>query len=528
MAGRSGTSTSLDVLLLALILLLSLGFRCWHIQQPLYDYFSWREASTAMMADNFPRNSWNIFYPEVSWTGADPGYQGRELAILPFLTALLHSIFGWHDWFGRAVAAAFSALTVVSLYQLVRLVAGRWQAHSAALMYALLPGAILIDRSFLPEPVMLALVTTGTWLFVKYLDTGRPGLLVLSTAVFTLGVLAKLPGIAASGAILVALLADMGGGVDHPSPRRFAAHAAAITASLAAIAAYYGWTIHLASLYPPHHVAGSGYIWTDGAKSFAEAWFYIPQSWNSFVKWFAAVPALALIGVGLLAGPAASVETSAPGLRWIFHGWLLAGAVLYLAMAREISVNVWNFHYLSVPLAVFAGRGFMLLVQGVSASAPRLMVVARGAAVTTVILAAGTLPSISLWYEIPGTYKGSYAGYALGQALESLSKPGDYVVAVSGLVGDPVAIYYSRRRGWTFPPAAEGGDWTTLVTDEQSIALLEGLKARGAKWFGTVKSAKDSKGQHILEANAGLISYLDKTASRVADTPDYVIYRLGD
>jgi nitrate reductase gamma subunit len=63
--------------LLLAVLVVSAILRFKHINQPLIDAFSWRQSSTAMMADNFYRTNWNIFYPEVSWGGAGPSYQGR-------------------------------------------------------------------------------------------------------------------------------------------------------------------------------------------------------------------------------------------------------------------------------------------------------------------------------------------------------------------------------------------------------------------------------------------------------------------
>ena len=64
MAARS--YLSLDTAILLGILLIAIVFRFHKITLPLVDGFSWREISTAMMADNFQQRSWNIFFPEVS------------------------------------------------------------------------------------------------------------------------------------------------------------------------------------------------------------------------------------------------------------------------------------------------------------------------------------------------------------------------------------------------------------------------------------------------------------------------------
>ncbi|TIV68774.1 MAG: glycosyl transferase, partial [Mesorhizobium sp.] len=185
---RRGVGVRIEVhtLILLAILLVAAIARFHNITQPLVDAFSWRETSTAMMADNFQQRSWNIFFPEVSWTGPGPSYQGREFQIVSYLTALLYQLFGWHDWFGRMIAAAFGMVTVFSLHRLTALCWDEAHAHAAALAYALMPGPAMIDSSFLPDPSMLALVTLGLWLFAKYWVGGKAWLLPLATLSFTL------------------------------------------------------------------------------------------------------------------------------------------------------------------------------------------------------------------------------------------------------------------------------------------------------------------------------------------------------
>ncbi len=87
--------------------------------QPFIDATSWRQSSTAMMADNFYRKNWNIFYPEISWNGPEPSYNGREFQLVSYLAALLYTIVGQHDWVGLSVAAIFGLWGVFALYQLV-------------------------------------------------------------------------------------------------------------------------------------------------------------------------------------------------------------------------------------------------------------------------------------------------------------------------------------------------------------------------------------------------------------------------
>jgi hypothetical protein len=61
---------------------------------------------------------------------------------------------------------------------------------------------------------------------------------------------------------------------------------------------------------------------------------------------------------------------------------------------------------------------------------------------------------------------------------------------------------------------------------QQAINELESLRGQGAKWFGVTKNAHDSKGRYFLNHHQNLISYLEKSAEKVVDDDDLLIYRL--
>src|SRR5712671_6131826 len=106
--------------LIYIILFLAVLLRFQHLNQPYVDAFSWRQSSTAMMAENYFDGNWNIFYPEVNWTGPGHNYQGREFQTVSYIAAVGYKIFGLHDWVGRLVAIFFGIWGIFSLYQLVR------------------------------------------------------------------------------------------------------------------------------------------------------------------------------------------------------------------------------------------------------------------------------------------------------------------------------------------------------------------------------------------------------------------------
>ncbi|PDT41491.1 MULTISPECIES: ArnT family glycosyltransferase [Sinorhizobium] len=507
---------------LGAILVLAALFRLHDVQQPLVDAFSWREASTAMMADNFFLRSWNIFFPEVSWTGPGPAYQGRELQVISYITAMLYAVFGWDEMFGRLVAIAFGVWGVFALHRLIERIWGAAHAHAGAFLLAIMPGAVMIDRSFLPDPAMLSLVTTGAWLYVAYLQNDRIPLLLAAGLITTIGVLAKLPGIAAVVPMTYAtfLILQRRGKL---SLRRILQILPVSLIAGALILVYYRWAHYLGTNYPPYHIAGSGYLWSDGVAKFVSEGFYIPATWKIASNWLFTLPVMMLAGVALLAAPPTTPETAPGRAAWFFHVWLAGAALVYFFAAREIKTNPWNFHIFNVPMAALAGRGLILLSSiggerpgGIRSRALRL------AAITAVVIVGGSIPGLTLM-------KTPYAdsGHKLGERLSELSQPGELVVTATPTIGDPVAIYYSRRRGWVFPPGGGENDWSMLLADEDAIPTLEALRAQNATWFGITKNARDMQRRKLIEYNKALIAHLDRTAERVVDDDTMLIYRLA-
>lgn len=510
---------NLDTAILLGILLIAVVFRFHKITLPLVDGFSWREISTAMMADNFQQRSWNIFFPEVSWTGPGPSYQGREFQIVSYLTALLYQLFGWHDWFGRVVAACFGLVTVFSLHRLTALCWGERHAHAAALAYALMPAAIMIDSSFLPDPAMLALVTLGVWLFVKYWAGGSGWLLPLATLSFSLGALSKPPGIAAGAVIFYLMVCWI---LEKKWKQARLVFLSGLL-SLVVIGAYFSWAIYLARSYPPFHFAGSGgYIWDYGVWTYVRDRFYFQSAWNTSVLWFYGYPFMVLFAVGLWMPLTRAEDPKQRALSAIPYIWLAAAVILYLAAAGEITSNVWNLHIFHVPVAIFCGHGALLLATLASRTFPTPTVALRLICIVAIALGWSTLPLVRTMKK-PIAIKGKL----LGEELARLAQPGDLVVAIAPEVGDPVAVYYSRARGWVFPPGGGDTEWSKFVADDATaIVQLEELRAQGADLFGVAKNATDKQDLLFVEHHKGLIDYLDSTATKLTDSDDLLVYRI--
>ena len=521
-------SSRLVTLQIVAILLVAALLRFNQISQPMTDAFSWRQVSNAMIADNFYHRDTNIFYPEVSWNGSGPSYRGRELQTISYIAALLYTIFGQHDWVGRSVGVLFGLWGIFALYQLVRRVYDEEHAAAAALVLALLPGAIFIDRSFLPEPAMVALITTSLWMLTAYFQTEKLRYLVLACAAAALGILTRLPGV-----LIVVPMIYAGFALLERETLTESDYPWLLSLGLFSVTGvvfwYLDWTRQLATSYPPYQLMSTGtWVWADGLTKWLSRGYFISSALTNISSWLWTAPVIELVGLGLLSAPigvwrgrsAAPAEPSNDEIRkapWLFHWWLLGCVLYYLAGARDMSDYPWYFHIFSPAIAALAGQGLVLIWRlGTRNSRGRSALVLVG--LTLVLIVGLGQRALQPMYDPPYAAQ----GYRLGLALHEITRPDDLIITLANDPRNPIALYYSQRRGWVFPPAEVDREWNWLPTDDDlSIQLFEQLRAKGAGWLGIVNDREDFWVEH-----PGLYNSLIKTIEFKAKTADYVIYRI--
>ena len=157
---------------------------------------------------------------------------------------------------------------------------------------------------------------------------------------------------------------------------------------------------------------------------------------------------------------------------------------LYIVAARELVLNPQNFHIVNPAAAALSSDAIMTvasLFAKIARSSGGMAVKVRVIAVSlTIIAVSATIALIKMCYPY------AKQGYELGLALRQVSQPPDLVVTMANVLGNPVAMYYSQRRGWLFPPPPTV-DVTELPEDDrESIEMFEELRARGAAWLGIV------------------------------------------
>lgn len=521
---RENSKTSTYLLIGVLIIAAIARFH--QIDQPFVDATSWRQSDTATIADNFYRGNWNIFYPEISWNGPGHNYVGYEFQTVTYITALLYRIFGQHDWVARSVAVTFGLWGIFAFYQLVRCIWGEKHALVSAAIMAILPGEIYVDRSFLPDPVMLSLTITSVWLLVAYLQTEHLHYLLLASFAGMFGFLTKISGIIVGIPMLYAVAATLYQTQKSRSKQVALVWVAAV-ATLLPVIAYYGWAIHISKTYPPYYIAAGEYwVWKFELRHFLEQHYFL-RKLAFQLGWFWTQPLIGLVVIGLFLRPPRSEPNSGLDQQfrnrrgeapWLFHGWMLAFALYYLVAAQGLVNNPTNLNIVN-PAAVALSANALIAI---AAFAQRI---AGSTASLALIVAVLLIVAGSGHRKLENFAKRVWAedDYKLGLALRQVSQPNDLVVTATSTTGDTVAIYYSQRRGWTFPPVYAWSSLRSLkMDDDAAIRRSQELSDKGATWFGMVNRQKNE----LLKDNPKFIKYVQRTFERYQENPKFTIYRI--
>jgi len=504
------------------IMVVAAMLRVYEINQPFIDAVSWRQTDTATIADNFYHGNWNIFYPEISWNGPEHNYVGYEFQTITYVSALLYRIFGHHDWIGRSVAIIFGLWGTFAFYQLVRRVWGAKHAIVSAAVLAILPGQIYVDRSFLPDPVMLSLVITSVWMLVAYLQTGSLRYLLLASLAGMFGFLTKISGFIVAVPMLYVILSILKQKQKLYSKQLLLIIIAGIIILIPVIS-YYMWAIHISQTLPPYYIAAGEYwVWKYGLNHFLEQNYFLRQLYSQ-LNWFWTKPIIALVIAGLFFmlpwfRNNAKYSQLSKGTRriapWIFHWWIFAFIVYYLVAAQGLVKNPTNLNIVN-PAAAALTASALITIASFAQRFIRLRISSALVAIMLLIIAGYEYTILrSAWFQ-----PWAINNYRLGLALRKISQPNDLVVTGTG--GDTVALYYSQRRGWVFPPVYA---WVTFyaMDDYEAIQLLEELSAKGADWFGILNEQRDQ----LLKDKPKLIEYLESKFERSYESTGFAIYNI--
>jgi Dolichyl-phosphate-mannose-protein mannosyltransferase len=448
----------------------------------------WRQTDTATIARNYALEGMRLFYPQINWGGAGPGYVETELPIQPWLTAALYLVFGERVVLGRLVSLAFMLLATAAFWGLARRLLAPAAARWAVIAFAVSPAFMRWGSAFMPEATALAFYLLALLAFCRWLQEDRGVFLAGAAAATSMAALAK-PTALHIGLVMAVWLA-----LAAPSRLR---RSSLYAAGLAALVAPAIWLWHAAGLY-------TQYGNTFGVLSGGDSKWGSVALWLSPGFWFGNAKTEVIFIYGVFGVPLAVL-----GAVWVWRHrrtseafpFLVAGlvalAVYYLATGRYSGADLGiQYHVYSLPYAAAS--------VGIGLAAIRLRPVA---AVVVVIALFGQ--SLNVFVQSASDRFGG-----LGTCAETLdvSVPGDLVVVgttspardgdVDNNYHEPVIFFLAERKGWSLP------------ADQYDPATLAAYRDQGAKFFVNPEPA-------LLPPGAALTTWLATEATQVQTVAEH-------
>jgi len=484
---------SIETVRLLTLLATGVGIRLINIAQPYVDAWSWKNGTNGMIAENFYRNGFNIFYPQINWAGPAPGFIGTEFPIVPFIAASLYVPFGVQDWIGRAIAVASFALSQIFLYFLVKEYSGERRACLATAIYALAPLGIFAGRTFIPDTLSVAFSLMALYFFRRWLERPHSFVLFLFASLATaLASMVKLPAILIGVPLLYMAWENYG----TLLLRRRDIWAFAAISLILPIAWYsHSWIVS-ASYFPHQHAAETPEL-------------VDLHGYEVILQRIAVSNLTPVVTAGMLVG------LFLPPLgtyRWTFHWWL-AAVCFYIFIAGNLNLRHPWYQLPIVPVAAaFAGIAFAFTldqVREITAS----KIIGRVAGVVLFV----ALGAFSFWYVKPLYFSWATPLWRAGNEVNRITPSNALVVFVDG--GDASALYYARRKGWH---ALDASYWGNPKNSAQAISALEELRKQGASHLVFTRFTA-----WWLDIYKDFEKHLDTRYRRISQTNDYIIFDLS-
>jgi hypothetical protein len=295
---------------------------------------------------------------------------------------------------------------------------------------------------------------------------------------------------------------------------------------LVTVLGYYLWARHLSVTYPPYQFAGADkFISFEKISDWIQQYYFVPDVIHQLLGWQWTWPVAILVCVGLLIPP--PLETKkAP---WVFHLLGLALLIQYLIEAEHLASDPNNMDLYNPFAAAMGGHAIASVSQ---------VIWKRGFQPLKITAIVGVIVIIGLFgkQQLKRGYSPTYASsYHLGTKLSRIAGPNDLIISF-GL--NPCAIYYSKLRGWPFPPAELWYNHLAFDTGELDIKALQSLWQQGAKWLviseyndfyitaSDIKAGRALWGDGEVRSTASLWMYILNNFELYEETEDGMIFRL--
>jgi 4-amino-4-deoxy-L-arabinose transferase-like glycosyltransferase len=487
----------------------ALAARCWKINAPFTDPWSWRQSDVAAIARNYLENGFHFARPQIDWAGDQAGFVGTEFPILPFTAAIVYRFLGAQEWIGRLQAILAFVLSLPFLFGIVRRAFDETVARYALVFYSFAPLSVATGRVFLPDMPALSLALAGFYFFWRGLAGLHDGRthdsaasdqtsargdgsagggnynLLIASIVTGLALLIKPP--MATIAAPMAAVAWRKFGIEMF--RRPLLWLVAVIALLPSV--FWYWHAYwIAQNFYPYHFFGAGGVRIMGLSWYGHIVFQTVTSTLTPILFAIAVLGLFVSRDNPCAGP----------FRW----WLIA-MIAFVIVVGYGNRHQW-YQLPLVPIAAAYGGAALKFVEKKWT---------QGAAIGLVTIFLAFSFFCGRQFFTPA----AQALWRLGRELRDRTPVSALVIAADD--GDPTAFYYAHRKGWHFLEKNGVYDGNP-ARSAQIISNLERLRGRGAThlvfYSGTL---------WWLDYYTDFADYLARNASLESAKADYRIYKLA-
>jgi hypothetical protein len=496
-AGRPQITTKpwLTTALLVFLFLAALGIRLYDLTDLPNDFYMGRQYHSLVIARG-------MYYEHLATA---PDWQ-RDLAvtqwkaeglieppIMESIVALTYHLIGEHSWMGRLVASLFWLLGGIAIWLLAREMSMRTGGIIALAYYLFVPFAVTASRSFLPDPLMVAMIAWSLWALYSWEVHRTWKLAILAGVITGLTILVK------SVAVFPLLGAAIGLVISRASWKRiFADKQTWVVVAITVIPTviYYTYGILARDLGGQFALRFFPSYWTDA--SFYGRWIFMAAGFAGFAAMFAAL-------VGILLYPTHRQRFIAIGL-WVG----------YAACGFAFSYYFITHDYYHLPIILVVAFGLIPVAD----SLVRLVLDKKGwvwQAAFAGILLLGV--AMKMWESrnsmAVANYRDDVSYYQnLGQLIGHEKK----VIEVTGDYG-----YRLKYWGWV-----NGSYWPS-----QMDANLRQLAGQASPDFSTEFAQKTAdadlfviESQAELDAQPQLRDYLADQYPVIAQGDGYLIYDL--
>lgn len=446
----------LNNLILTAILVMAVIVRFYKIDTPLADWHSWRQVDTVSVAREFTKHGIDLLHPRYldlsdipSGKDNPEGYRMVEFPFVSAKIAWLYQSLGittpLHIFY-RYFSIGYSVGSIIMLYALVRLIAGRRLALITAAIFAFLPYNIYYSRVTLPEIPLVFYSLFAMYALAKFF-TGKDHSLKNPwywLAVVTLGAALLIKPTALFFAVPMLAIGWRKCGLKLITSAK--TYVFVILAFLPLLA--WRWWI---TLFPAGVPAYEWLLNGNGIrfKGAFFRWIFADRIGRLILGYWG----LPLLSFGLL-------ESS------LFFGLWLLSMLAYLTIFATGNVQHDYYQIITMPIiAIYVAKGIEFLLRQKTASAKALLVVSGG-----FMLAFG-------WYEVRGYYNINNPSIVeAGQAVDSLAAEDALIIAP--YMGDTAFLYQTNRRGWPIGGQVskridQGADYyvSTALDDETKLLM---------------------------------------------------------